>query len=72
MDLGPGGRGHPLTGASRGLGSAAARALVAEGARMLVDSRPAHAVDAAVASPGGAPAAHGPAADVVGGRSRTP
>ena len=72
MDLGPGGRGHLLAGASRGPDSAADRALVAEGARVPVDSRPAHAVDAAVASPDGTPAAHGRAADVVSGRSRTP
>ena len=36
MDLGLGGRGYLLTGASRGLGLAAAEALVADGARVLV------------------------------------
>ena len=64
MDLGLGGRGYLVTGASRGLGFAAAQALVADGARVLVNSRSAGAVDAAVASLGGAPAAHGLAADL--------
>ncbi|MGY1680422.1 SDR family oxidoreductase [Geodermatophilus sp. SYSU D01176] len=64
MDLGLGGRGYLLTGASRGLGLATARALVADGARVLVSSRCSRAVDAAVASLGGAPAAHGLAADL--------
>jgi 3-oxoacyl-[acyl-carrier protein] reductase len=54
MDLGLGGRGYLLTGASRGLGFAAARALVDDGARVLVCSRDADSVDAAVASLGGA------------------
>ncbi|PZA20306.1 oxidoreductase, partial [Modestobacter versicolor] len=39
MDLGLGGRGFLLTGASRGLGFATARALVDDGARVLVSSR---------------------------------
>jgi 3-oxoacyl-[acyl-carrier protein] reductase len=64
MDLGLGGRGYLLTGASRGLGFATARALVDDGARVLVSSRSAGSVDAAVASLGGAPAAHGLAADL--------
>ena len=64
MDLGLGGRGYLLTGASRGLGFATARALVDDGARVLVSSRSADSVDAAVASLGGAPAAHGLAADL--------
>ncbi len=64
MDLGLGGRGYLLTGASRGLGFATARALVDDGARVLVSSRSRAAVDAAVASLGGAPAAHGLAADL--------
>ncbi len=64
MDLGLGGRGYLLTGASRGLGFATARALVDDGARVLVGSRSAESVDAAVASLGGAPAAHGLAADL--------
>ena len=64
MDLGLGGRGYLLTGASRGLGFATARALVDDGARVLVSSRSAGSVDAAVTSLGGAPAAHGLAADL--------
>ncbi|MGY1832517.1 SDR family oxidoreductase [Geodermatophilus sp. SYSU D01180] len=48
MDLGLGGRGYLLTGASRGLGLATARALVADGARVLVSSRSAESVSAAV------------------------
>ncbi len=64
MDLGLGGRGYLLTGASRGLGFATARALVDDGARVLVSSRSAASVDAAVASLGGAPAASGLAADL--------
>ena len=64
MDLGLGGRGYLVTGASRGLGFAVARALVSDGARVLVNSRSADAVDAAVASLGGAPAVHGLAADL--------
>lgn len=64
MDLGLGGRRYLLTGASRGLGYATARALVDDGARVLVSSRSPESVDAAVASLGGAPAAHGLAADL--------
>ena len=43
MDLGLGGRGYLLTGASRGLGFATARALVDDGARVLISSRSADA-----------------------------
>ncbi len=64
MDLGLGGRGYLLTGAIRGLGFATARALVDDGARVLISSRSAGSVDAAVASLGGAPAATGLAADL--------
>ncbi|MDT0277777.1 SDR family oxidoreductase [Blastococcus goldschmidtiae] len=64
MDLGLGGRGFLLTGASRGLGFATARALVDDGARVLVSSRSADSVDTAVASLGGAPAAFGTSADL--------
>jgi 3-oxoacyl-[acyl-carrier protein] reductase len=64
MDLGLGGRGYLLTGASRGLGFATARALVDDGARVLISSRTAGSVDAAVASLGGAPAASGVPADL--------
>ncbi len=52
MDLGLGGRGYLLTGASRGLGLATARALVADGARVLVSSRSSSSVSSAVASLG--------------------
>ena len=64
MDLGLGGRGYLLTGASRGLGFATARALVDDGARVLVSSRSAEQVAAAAESLGGAPAAFGTAADL--------
>ncbi|MGY2085348.1 SDR family oxidoreductase [Blastococcus sp. SYSU DS0539] len=64
MDLGLGGRGYLLTGASRGLGFATARALVDDGARVLVGSRSADGVATAVDSLGGAPAAFGLAADL--------
>jgi 3-oxoacyl-[acyl-carrier protein] reductase len=64
VDLGLGGRGYLLTGASRGLGFATARALVDDGSRVLVSSRSAASVDTAVAALGGAPAAHGLAADL--------
>ena len=64
MDLGLGGRGYLLTGASRGLGFATARALVDDGARVLVSSRSADSGAAAVASLGGAPAASGSTADL--------
>jgi 3-oxoacyl-[acyl-carrier protein] reductase len=62
MDLGLGGRGYLLTGASRGLGFATARALVDDGARVLISSRSADAVDAAVSFLG--PAASGVPADL--------
>jgi 3-oxoacyl-[acyl-carrier protein] reductase len=64
MDLGLGGRGYLLPGASRGLGFAAAQALVADGASVLVSSRSADSVAAAADKLGGAPAAHGTAADL--------
>jgi 3-oxoacyl-[acyl-carrier protein] reductase len=64
MDLGLGGRGYVLTGASRGLGFAAAQALVADGARVLVSSRSADAVAAAASELGGEPAAWGEPADL--------
>lgn len=71
MDLGLGGRGLLLTGASRGLGFATAQALVADGARVLISSRSPESVDAAVASLGGAPAASGLAADLADERAAT-
>jgi 3-oxoacyl-[acyl-carrier protein] reductase len=52
MDLGLGGRGYLLTGASRGLGFATARALVDDGARVLISSRSADSLDAAVSTLG--------------------
>src|SRR3954447_13148355 len=64
MDLGLGGRGYLLTGASRGLGFATAQALVADGASVLIGSRSADSVERAAAELGGAPAAHGLAADL--------
>jgi 3-oxoacyl-[acyl-carrier protein] reductase len=64
MDLGLGGRGYLLTGASRGLGFATARALVDDGARVLISSRSADAVDSAVQELGGEPAAFGAVADL--------
>jgi 3-oxoacyl-[acyl-carrier protein] reductase len=64
MDLGLGGRGYLLTGASRGLGLGAAQALVADGARVLVSSRSTDRVGAAVSSLGGEPAAYGLASDL--------
>jgi 3-oxoacyl-[acyl-carrier protein] reductase len=64
MDLGLGGRGYLLTGASRGLGLATARALVDDGARVLISSRNRRSVDDAVTGLGGAPVAQGVAADL--------
>jgi 3-oxoacyl-[acyl-carrier protein] reductase len=64
MDLGLGVRGYLPTGSSGGLGSAAPQALVADGARVLVSSRSADGVDAAVSALGGKPAATGLPADL--------
>src|SRR3954468_6271671 len=64
MDLGLGGRGYLLTGASRGLGFATARALVGDGARVLISSRSAGAVSAAATELGGEPTAFGTVADL--------
>jgi len=64
MDLGLGGRRFLLTGASRGLGFATARALVDDGARVLISSRSPESVTAAVEELGGAPSAAGLAADL--------
>ncbi|WP_433726942.1 SDR family oxidoreductase [Actinoplanes sp. CA-051413] len=52
MDLGLADRVFVLTGASRGLGFATARALVADGAKVVVSARSQEAVDAAVAQLG--------------------
>ena len=64
MDLGLGGRGYLLTGASRGLGFAAARALVDDGARVVLSSRSQESVDRAVKELGGPPTAFGAVADL--------
>jgi 3-oxoacyl-[acyl-carrier protein] reductase len=64
MDLGLGGRGFLLTGASRGLGFATARALVDDGAQVLISSRNADSVSSAAKELGGAPSAFGLAADL--------
>ena len=50
MDLGLAGRVYVLTGAWRGLGFATAQALVTDGARVVISSRSAAAVDAAAAA----------------------
>jgi 3-oxoacyl-[acyl-carrier protein] reductase len=50
MDLGLDGRAYVLTGASRGLGLATARCLVADGARVVVSSRTKDNVESAVAA----------------------
>jgi 3-oxoacyl-[acyl-carrier protein] reductase len=64
MDLGLGGRAYLLTGASRGLGFAAARALVADGARVVLSARRPESVQQAAAELGGEPAAYGAVADL--------
>jgi 3-oxoacyl-[acyl-carrier protein] reductase len=64
MDLGLGGRGYLLTGASRGLGFAAARALVDDGARVLISSRRPESVENAAQELGGPPSAFGTVADL--------
>ncbi|CAL9286008.1 MULTISPECIES: SDR family oxidoreductase [unclassified Streptomyces] len=61
MDLGLKDRVYVVTGASRGLGHAAAKALVAEGAKVVLSSRDAKAVEDAAAALG--PGAVGVAAD---------
>lgn len=63
MDLGLRERVYIVTGGTRGLGRAAADALVAEGARVVVSSRDEGAVQAAVGELGGADRAVGVAAD---------
>jgi 3-oxoacyl-[acyl-carrier protein] reductase len=64
MDLGLGGRGYLLTGASRGLGFATARALVDDGARVVLSSRRPDSVQQAAAELGGEPGAFGAVADL--------
>jgi len=53
VDLGLAGKAFLVTGASRGLGLAGARALAGEGAHVVLASRSAEAVEAAAASVGG-------------------
>jgi 3-oxoacyl-[acyl-carrier protein] reductase len=67
MDLGLDGRGYLLTGASRGLGFATARALVDDGARVLISSRGAESVAQAAGELGGEPSAFGTTADLADG-----
>src|SRR4051812_49556700 len=64
MALGRGGRRYLLPGASRGLGFATARALVDDGARVLITARTAESVSAVVDELGGAPGAQGIPADL--------
>ncbi|MFF4650121.1 SDR family oxidoreductase [Streptomyces sp. NPDC001380] len=63
MDLGLRDRVFIVTGSTRGLGLAAARQLVAEGARVVVTGRGQEAVDKAVTELGGSPGALGVVAD---------
>jgi 3-oxoacyl-[acyl-carrier protein] reductase len=63
VDLGLADRVYLLTGASRGLGYATAECLVADGARVVISSRDAGKVDAAVLRLGGPDRAIGLAAD---------
>lgn len=70
MDLGLADRVYILTGASKGLGFATAQALVADGARVVVSSRRAEQVEAAVEALGGPDRAAGVAADL--GDPQTP
>jgi len=64
MDLGLRDRVFVLTGASRGLGFATARALAADGAKVVISSRDQGRVDEAVAELGGPAVAAGVAADL--------
>ena len=64
MDLGLADRVYVLTGASRGLGFATAECLVADGARVVISSRDAGRVDAAVQRLGGPERAAGVPADL--------
>ena len=66
MDLGLKNRAYVVTGATRGLGLATARELVAEGAHVLVSGRTQDAVDAAVTELAALGTAHGLVADNAG------
>ncbi|MGW4893815.1 SDR family oxidoreductase [Kitasatospora sp. NPDC004240] len=63
MDLGLQDRVYVITGATRGLGLAAARELAADGARVLVSGRHEESVAATVTALGGPDRAHGLVAD---------
>ncbi|MCU7822286.1 SDR family oxidoreductase [Kitasatospora sp. DSM 101779] len=63
MDLGLQQKVYVLTGATRGLGLASARELVADGARVVVSGRHEESVAAAVKELGGSEHAHGVVAD---------
>ncbi|MFB7664745.1 SDR family oxidoreductase [Kitasatospora sp. NPDC056138] len=63
MDLGLQQKVYVLTGATRGLGLASARELVADGARVVLSGRSKESLDAAVAGLGGPDHAHGVVAD---------
>lgn len=63
MDLGLQDKVYVITGATRGLGLAAARELVADGARVVVSGRSEESVGAAVDALGGDGRAHGLVAD---------
>ncbi|GAA0697903.1 SDR family oxidoreductase [Kitasatospora atroaurantiaca] len=63
MDLGLQYKVYVVTGATRGLGLASARELVADGARVVLSGRSKESVDAAVAELGGPEHAHGVVAD---------
>jgi 3-oxoacyl-[acyl-carrier protein] reductase len=64
MDLGLADRVYVMTGASRGLGFATARCLVADGARVIISSRNSDRVAAAVEQLGGSNVAAGLTADL--------
>ncbi|MFI9319773.1 SDR family oxidoreductase [Kitasatospora aureofaciens] len=66
MDLGLKNKTYVVTGATRGLGLATARELVAEGAHVLVSGRTQDAVDAAVTELAALGTAHGLVADNAG------
>ncbi|MFI9161590.1 SDR family oxidoreductase [Kitasatospora aureofaciens] len=66
MDLGLKNKAYVVTGATRGLGLATARELVAEGAHVLVSGRTQDAVDAAVTELTALGTAHGLVADNAG------
>jgi len=63
MDLGLQQKVYVLTGATRGLGLASARELVADGAKVVLSGRSKESVDAAVTELGGPEHAHGVVAD---------